>query len=191
MRRKTQQTRQRIVDAAYECFWRSGFSRTSIDGIAERAKLTKRTIYLYFRSKDDLLAAVLSHYSELALKRLSRIGDRMPADPDGMIDSFFDQLAQWSATTSRWSGSGFTKLVFELAHLPGHPARTIARRHKATTEAWLARRLSRARVAFSAQHAREIMLLMEGAMALTLVHGTRAYIDTAKHASKQLIKTHK
>ena len=86
MRRKTQQTRQRIVDAAYECFWRSGYTRTSIDGIAERAKLTKRTIYSYFRSKDDLLAAVLAHYNELALKRLKNIGDQMPADPDGMIE---------------------------------------------------------------------------------------------------------
>lgn len=191
MRRKTQQTRQRIVDAAYECFWRSGYTRTSIDGIAERAKLTKRTIYSYFRSKDDLLAAVLAHYNELALKRLKNIGDQMPADPDGMIELFFDQLARWAVTTSRWPGSGFTKLVVELAHLPGHPARMIARRHKATTEAWLSERISRTRVARSAQHAREIMLLMEGAMALTLIHSDRTYIDAAKHAAKRLIQQRK
>src|SRR5215216_6436960 len=66
MRRKTDQTRQRIVDAAYESFWRSGFTRTSVDSIAERANLTKRTLYSYFRSKDDLLAAVLLRYGELA-----------------------------------------------------------------------------------------------------------------------------
>lgn len=147
MRRKTGQIRQRIVDAAYECFWRSGFTRTSIDGIADRAKLTKRTIYSYYRSKDDLLAAVLGHYSELAGKRLRHIGDQMPADPNEMIESFFDQLAKWAAATPRRPGSGFTKLVIELAHLPGHPARIIARRHKAATEAWLAERLSNVRVA--------------------------------------------
>jgi AcrR family transcriptional regulator len=191
MRRKTEHTRQRIVDAAYECFWRSGFTRTSMDGIAERARLTKRTVYSYFRSKDDLLAAVLSHYSELAHRRLSYIGDQMPADRGGMIDSYFDQLARWATTTSRWPGSGFTKLVVELAHLPGHPARTIARRHKATTEAWLAKRLSIAGVAVPAKHAREIMLLMEGAMALTLIHGNRTYIDAAKTASKQLVRPRK
>ena len=33
MRMKTEQTRQRIVDAAYACFWRSGFTRTSIDSM--------------------------------------------------------------------------------------------------------------------------------------------------------------
>jgi len=160
MRMKTEQTRQRIVDAAYACFWRSGFTRTSIDSIAERAKLTKRTIYSYYQSKDDLLAAVLVHHNDLAHKRLSHIGEQMPTDPDGMVESFFDQLARWVAATPRWPGSGFTKLVVELAHLPGHPARSIARRHKATTEAWLAERLAKASVAFPAERAREIMLLM-------------------------------
>ena len=191
MRTKTEQTRQRIVDAAYACFWRSGFTRTSIDSIADRAKLTKRTIYSYYQSKDDLLASVLIHHNDLARKRLSHIGEQMPSDPDGMIESFFGQLARWVATTPRWPGSGFTKLVVELAHLPGHPARSIARRHKAAMKAWLAERLSSAGVAFSLERAREIMLLMEGSMALTLIHGSRTYIDAAKGASMRLIRAGK
>ena len=60
MRTKSAETRRRIVDAAYQSFWRSGFRRSSVDGIAERAEVTKRTVYAYFRSKDDLLAAVLA-----------------------------------------------------------------------------------------------------------------------------------
>ena len=191
MRVKTEQTRQRIVDAAYQCFWRSGFTRTSIDDIAERAKLTKKTIYSYYQSKDDLLAAVLVHHNDLANKRLGHFGEQMPTDPDGMIESFFDQLAGWVAATPRWPGSGFTKLVVELAHLPGHPARSIARRHKAATEVWLTERLTKASVARPAERAREIMLLMEGSMALTLIHGSRTYIDAAKDASKRLVNAGK
>jgi hypothetical protein len=37
-------------------------------------------------------------------------------------------LSGWASSTPRWSGSGFTRLVVELADLPGHPARAIARR---------------------------------------------------------------
>ena len=188
MRKKSDQTRQRIVDAAYESFWRSGFVRTSVDSIAERANLTKRTLYSYFRSKDDLLAAVLLHYGALAEKRFKHIGDRMPDDRDGAIESFFGQLADWADRTPRWSGSGFTRLVVELADLPGHPARAIARRHKARTEAWLAKRLAKVRVKQPKMRAREIMLLMEGSMALMLIHGNRNYIDSAARAAKQLIK---
>jgi AcrR family transcriptional regulator len=187
MRTQTEEIRRRIVDAAYESFWRLGFRRSSVDSIAERAGLTKRTVYAYFRSKDDLLAAVLQRYEELAAERLKHIGDRMPADRIGLIDSFFGQLGGWASTTPRWSGSGFTRLVVELADLPGHPARIIARRAKAKTESWLAERLAAARVPNAQERAREIMLLTEGSMALTLIHGGRNYIDAAARAAKQLI----
>lgn len=188
MRRKQDQTRRRIIDAAYQLIWRSGFARTSVDSIAARSGLTKRTLYSYFRSKDDLLAAVLLRYSELAMERLRHIGDRLPADRNGMIDSFFGQLAGWASTTPRWSGSGFTRLVVELADLPGHPARAIARNAKATTESWLADRLTKARVWQPIARARDIMLLMEGSMALMLIHGDRSYIDAAARAAKQLVR---
>ncbi len=187
MRRKTEVTQQRIVDAAYECFWRAGFNRTSLDTIAARAGVTKRTLYSYFRSKDDLLAAVMSHHNALAAQRLQRIGDRMPQDRDGLIESFFGQLSGWASATPRWSGSGFTRLAIELADLPGHPARALARRVKGTTESWLAGRLARARVVDPAGRACEIMLLMEGAMALTLIHGHRRYFDAAGDAARRLL----
>ena len=188
MRTQTEEVRTRIVEAAYESFWRLGFRRSSVDAIAARAGLTKRTVYAYFRSKDDLLAAVLQRYEELAAERLGHIGDRMPADRIGLVDSFFGQLSGWASTTPRWSGSGFTRLVVELADLPGHPARAIARSAKAKTESWLAERLSDARVSGAPERARQIMLLTEGAMALTLIHGGRGYIDAAAQVAKQLVR---
>jgi AcrR family transcriptional regulator len=187
MRRKTEATRQRIIDAAYECFWRAGYTRTSLDTIVERAGLTKRTLYGYFRSKDDLLAAVMSHHNALAGDRLRHIGDRLPQDRNGLIESFFGQLAGWASSTPRWSGSGFTRLVIELADLPGHPARALARRVKGKTEDFLADKLSKAKVADPVARACEIMLLLEGAMALTLIHGQRRYIDAAAAAAKRLV----
>ena len=65
MRKRSEDVRRRIVDAAYESFWRLGFRRSTVDLIAARAGLTKRTVYGYFRSKDDLLAAVLQRYDDL------------------------------------------------------------------------------------------------------------------------------
>jgi hypothetical protein len=96
-------------------------------------------------------------------------------------------LAGWASTTPRWSGSGFTRLVIELADLPGHPARAIARRAKGDTEAWLADLLAAARVSLPRERACEMMLLMEGAMALMLIHGNRRYIDAAARAAKRLL----
>ena len=72
--------------------------------------------------------------------------------------------------------------------LPGQPARAIARRAKARTESWLAERLAVARVSNPRERAREIMLLTEGSMALTLIHGGRGYIDAAARAAQQLVR---
>ena len=38
MRSKSEATRQRIIDAAYECFWRAGYTRTSLDTIADAGR---------------------------------------------------------------------------------------------------------------------------------------------------------
>lgn len=188
MRAGKEATRRKIVDAAYGSFWRAGYTRTNVDGIAARAGITKRTLYSHFRSKDDLLEAVLARYHALVVERLQRIGERMPADAEGMIASFFGQLSGWASATPRWSGSGITRLAVELGDLPGHPARALARRSKAATEEWLAARLKAARIPEAAARACDLMLLMEGAMVLMLIHGDRRYIEAAAQAAVRLVE---
>ena len=51
-------TRKRIVDAATKLFYAEGIGRVSVDAVAEKAGLTKRTLYYHFASKDDLIASV-------------------------------------------------------------------------------------------------------------------------------------
>ena len=186
MRTIAAQTRLRILEAAYALFWRQGFIRVSMDEIAARAGITKRALYIHFRSKDDLIAAALAHCSELAIAKLR--GFQRPPDRNELIDSFFGQLADWAAKP-RWSGAGFTRAVVELADLRGHPARAIARRHKRAVEAWIADALASDRVRSPHERAREVMLLMEGAMALMLIHNDRAYAKAAADAAKALLRT--
>jgi AcrR family transcriptional regulator len=155
-----------------------------MDDIAARANITKRAMYQHFRSKDDLIAAALAQSSELAMQRLKKF--QRPADAAKLIDTFFGDLAKWAATP-RWSGGGFTRAVVELADLRGHPARAIARKHKAAVEMWLADSLTAARVSSAQDRAREIMLLMEGAMVLMLIHGDRDFVDAAAKAAKALM----
>jgi hypothetical protein len=76
----------------------------------------------------------------------------------------------------------------ELADLPGHPARVMARRHKVAVEGWWANALAKARVEKPLARARELVLLMEGATALILIHGDRKYADAAAEAAKALMR---
>ena len=137
-------TRRRILEAAYTLFYRHGFVRVALEAIAAEAGVTKRTLYYHFRSKDDLLAAALELHSGLALARIREWGAGLPADPQAMVEALFAELARW-ATGPNFEGAGYTRLVMELADLPGHPARAVAKRHKATVEALARGRARRAR----------------------------------------------
>lgn len=47
-----------ILDAAYELFGSGGFYETKMSEVAERAGIAKGTVYLYFKSKEELFMAV-------------------------------------------------------------------------------------------------------------------------------------
>lgn len=47
-----------ILEAALVCFAENGFAATRMEDIAERARITKGTIYLYFESKEDLFKSL-------------------------------------------------------------------------------------------------------------------------------------
>jgi AcrR family transcriptional regulator len=181
-----ERTRRRILDAAYELFYRKGYSRVGVDEIAPFAGVTKRTLYYHFESKDQLLGSVLALHSELALARIGKYEGRYSGSPDQIIEVLFSELAKWSAKPD-WAGAGFTRLVMELADLKGHPARAIAHRHKAAMEAWLASLLEKAGVSCPLDRAREVALLIEGATALILIHGDRSYAEAAGRAAKRLV----
>jgi AcrR family transcriptional regulator len=186
MPRSSAHTRKRILDAAYRLFRRQGYSRVSMDEIATATRVTKRTLYYHFESKDQLLAHVLEAQHQLALAAFRTFGDRLSGSPEAIIEGLFRELAVW-ADRPRWAGSGFTRLVIELADLPGHPARLIARRHKAMLEAHLAELLARSGVERAAEIAREVWLLSEGAISLILVHGDRGYAAAAARAAQTLL----
>jgi hypothetical protein len=133
-----------------------------------------------------LLTAVLEVQYRLAFDAFRTFGECLSGSVEAMIDGLFSELAVW-ADKPRWAGSGFTRLVIELADLPGHPARLIARRHKSMLEAQFADRLAKAGVGRAPELAREIWLLSEGAISLMLVHGDRAYAAAAARAAKRLL----
>jgi AcrR family transcriptional regulator len=185
--RSSEATRLRILAAAYKLFYRRGFSRVSVEEIAERAGITKRSLYYHFESKDELLAAVLDRQQELSFAQIRQYEERYRGSPEEIVSALFSAFARWSAQAG-WTGAGFTRIVMELADMPGHPARKAAHRHKMAVERWIAEILGQAGVASASERAKEIVLLVEGANALILTHGDRGYADTAARAARKLLE---
>ena len=57
--REKEERRQSILRAAREVFFENGFHRATVDDVAERAEVSKGTVYLYFESKETILAHLL------------------------------------------------------------------------------------------------------------------------------------
>jgi len=55
------EVKEKIIEAAIESFSQTGYDRTKMEDIAKRLGLSKGTIYLYFKSKEDLFVAICEH----------------------------------------------------------------------------------------------------------------------------------
>lgn len=75
----------------------------------------------------------------------------------------------------------------ELADLPGHPARKLASDHKRFVEEWLSQRIAQFGSGNAESLARELIILIEGAITLTLIHGGSAYYEAAFQAAVKLL----
>ena len=73
--RLTDRKRDAIVQAAIAEFRANGFEATSVDKVAARAEVSKRTLYNHFASKDELFAAILHILWESSVSALQRAYD--------------------------------------------------------------------------------------------------------------------
>jgi AcrR family transcriptional regulator len=179
-------TRERILRTAAKLFYAKGVRSTGVDTIAEKAGVTKRTLYYHFRSKDDLIAAYLDARDGPNRTLFARWFAEAEGSLPERVEAIFGHLAA-ACRHPRWSGCGFLKTAAELAAMPGHPAIKAASRHKAGVETWLAETL-RAHGAREAESlARQVVVLIDGAFSTMLVHRDPAYIEAAGRAAAALV----
>jgi len=182
---ETRPAKERILDAANRLFYSEGIRAVSVDAIAEKAGLTKKTLYYHFKSKDDLIAAYLASRDQPNLALFKKWFD----ETDGMladkVEAIFLNLAQ-SARHPKWKGCGFLRTAAELANMPGHPAMKVGAAHKKKFEVWLAAVFSEHGTAKPEELARHILLLMDGAFSTVLVHHEPEYVESAGRAAREL-----
>jgi TetR/AcrR family fatty acid metabolism transcriptional regulator len=77
-----QEKRDRILDAAIAVFAEKGFTLSRVSDVASRAGVADGTIYLYFKTKDDILLAVFEEKMETLVQEM----DRHLATVDGPVE---------------------------------------------------------------------------------------------------------
>lgn len=188
METRTAPTRERILQAAGKLFHGEGIRAVSVDAVAARAGVTKRTLYYHFRSKDDLIAAYLEARDAPNLAWFRRCYGEADGDVAARIAALFSALAR-SAAHARWKGCGFLRTSAELVNMPGHPALQAARSHKRRVEDWLCGLFEEAGAGDGARElARQIVLLIDGSFAVVLLNRDASYMESAGRAAGALVR---
>ena len=187
MPRDGQLTRTQIVAAADELFYSQTLSAVSVDAIAEKAGVTKKTFYYHFKSKDDLIGCYLEARDRPTVDRFKEWAGCDGSVADRMT-RFFAKLGRMSQG-ARWNGCGFMRAAAELANMHGHPALTAARTHKTRCEQWLLEIVTEEGHSNADTIARALMVLIDGAVSQIVIHRDAKYAASAAFAAGSLLSS--
>jgi TetR/AcrR family transcriptional regulator, fatty acid metabolism regulator protein len=75
-RRKSDDKRQRILQAAIKVFARKGYFAARVSDVAKKADVADGTIYLYFKNKEDILVSL---FDEVMAERMETVREELAA----------------------------------------------------------------------------------------------------------------
>ena len=170
-------TRQRLLTAASELFYENGICATGVSAVAERAGVTKMTLYAHFPSKDDLVAAYLEDsdrrwraFLEEKLSGYEDSRDRLLAVCDAYREYF---------TAREVRGCAFVNCAAEFPD-PGHPARRVIARHKAGVRERIRELAAEAGAEDPATLAERLFVVLEGAYVTGALEGDGGVLDRSR-----------
>jgi TetR/AcrR family transcriptional regulator, repressor for uid operon len=84
------EVKEKIVQAAITTFSKYGYDKTRMDDIAENAKISKGTLYLYFKSKEKLFYAISENSTKELKEQISKLFSKKE-DLISDAEKFYDQ----------------------------------------------------------------------------------------------------
>ena len=153
---RQQETRRRIVDAAVELHTTLGPARTTVAAIAERASVTRPTVYAHFPDLRSLLQACSGHVRETvpppdptAWRSLSDPGERLETALRDLY-GYYERLGSLLENVQRDAAA-----MPLVAEMNAYRLRYLEETGDLLLEAWPTRRGARARLRRAIGHALE------------------------------------
>jgi AcrR family transcriptional regulator len=136
---RTKTTRDRIVEAADRLFYEQGYEQTSFSDVADAVGLARGNFYHHFKSKDEMLDAVIK-LRLINTQKMLELWEIEGRNPEDRIRSFIHILIANRIKIKR-HGCPVGTLCSELAKL-GHPSQGEARRLFTLFRTWLRRQFT-------------------------------------------------
>lgn len=179
--------REELVERALWLFYRNGFHATGMDLVAKETGVSKTSIYKHFRTKEDLIVAVLQLRDERFRSWLFGRMDTLGDTPEEQLLAIFDALEEWFCEDN-FQGCMFIKASAEFQS-QDHAINQHALAHKQ----FLAERFSEIaqNAGFSnpAELANRLLVLKEGAIVLAAMSHSADAAYHARGAAQILLET--
>lgn len=171
-----------IINSAYKVFYENGFHAAGVDSLLSDTGVSKRTLYKYFRTKEDLIAATVKHFQQLTFETLGAELARRTDDPKQKILEIF-KIKKEAFEQGNFTGCFATnaKLEFEGKNpLIEHCCTCFVR----SVEDFIADLCVDAGVTDPKKSASKIMMLLQGA----IVYGQSTRNPEAADNAYELVK---
>ncbi|MCZ6835406.1 MAG: TetR/AcrR family transcriptional regulator [Planctomycetota bacterium] len=176
--------RDQLIETARKLFARDGFHNTGIDTILAEAGVAKMTLYKHFKSKEELILAALRRQDEEFRNTLMQGVEKQTDDPRGRLLALFDQLRD-VVSHDDFCGCLFINAAAEYS-TKGDPIHQAAIEHKRLIHQYITKLAGDAGARAPEELARQVALLMEGAVVSAQVTG-ECMAKSAQQAAEALL----
>jgi len=185
--------RDHLVETAMQLFCRQGFRATGIDTVLAESGVAKKTLYNHFRSKDELIIAALQKrdedFMDFAREGVARLSAKQTGDPRmARVLALFDAIAEW-ATGENFSGCTFINASAEFPRRDD-PIHVACANHKKLVTQFIEELISELKLPDSRQVAKQITLLLDGAIVTAHTTCDATGIPLAKETTRRLLDTY-
>ncbi len=177
----------RILNTASGLFYREGIRNVGIDRIIAESGVAKMSLYNHFKSKDALIEAWLRQEDEQRCEWLKTTIEQHSSNPSKQLLAIFDVLREWFEGPD-FRGCAFINASVELAN-PDHPGHRVALEHQQSIYRYILSLAESAEISSPEQLARQLLLLVQGAIVVAMMEGSWSTASQAKKAATTLIQT--
>ena len=178
--------REEIVRHAYRVFYAQGFHAAGVDAILQNSGISKRTMYKYFRNKDEIVVATVLYYHQIAFERIPAIMSARSSDPMRQILCLYDIVAEEIAD-GQFAGCFAlnAKLEFENKHAG---IETACRNYYMQLEEYISTLCAYANCRNPKVTARKLVLLFKGAVLMGQMHHDPSAAQLARAMAKDILE---
>ena len=178
--------RDLLIQKALKVFYRHGFHATGMDMLVKQTGVSKTAMYKHFRTKEDLILAVLRLRDEQFRNWFTRRVEELADAPEERLLASFEVLGEWFEQDD-FKGCMFIKASAEFQG-NSHPLNAASAEHKRLLYTYIFNIAARTPAKNPDLLTRQLLMLKEGAVVTAHLQGIEGVADQARKAAEILIK---